>query len=319
MTKEVTFIVPVLNEEEALPYFFSEIERVLAATNKRFHNMFRFTIVFINDGSNDGTEEVITNKASELFNIKLINLSRNFGKEQALYAGICESETDALIPIDVDLQDPPELIPEMLEKWQSGYDSVVAKRVNREEDSWCKQLSSRWFYKLFNVVAERPIPSNVGDYRLMDRKVVDAVKQVDDQKRFNKEVFSWVGYSTTTIDFHRKKRVEGTTKWSAWGLWNFALDGIFSSSTLPLRLWSYMGFMFSILSFLYLLFLIAHAFVFGRDVPGYSSIVCIVLFFGGMNFLSLGIMGEYIGRIYSETRDRPTYIISSKFGFNENI
>ena len=220
--------------------------------------------------------------------------------------------------MDVDLQDPPEVIDDMITEWRAGADIVDAKRASRSEDSFFQRFTAAGFYRVFNIFSERAMPENVGDFRLSDRDVVKALQQIGDKKRFNKEIFSWIGFKTAQIEFARPARAAGTSRHSFWRLWNMALDGIFSASTVPLRFWSYIGFLVALFTFLYLIFVILYTIAFGRQVPGYSSTIVAVLFFGGLNLLSVGIMGEYIGRIYAEVRNRPNYLIKSKFGMDED-
>ncbi|PIB25698.1 hypothetical protein BFP76_00775 [Amylibacter kogurei] len=313
----ITLVVPVFNEEKAIPLFVEQLETSLFEINLKNSRKFKFQILFVNDGSTDASEFIIRNAKMTNAEIQLVSLSRNFGKERALFAGLTYALGDAVIPMDVDLQDPPEVIEQMLNKWSDGASIVNAKRISRSEDSWMKRTTATAFYRIFNFFAERPIPENVGDFRLLDRQVVDAVVQVGDKMRFNKEVFSWVGFTSEQVEFERPKRSDGTGKWSVWKLWNLALDGIFSSSTMPLRLWGYLGFLFSLLAFVYVIFVIVFTVVFGRSVPGYSSTIVMILFFGGLNLLSLGVLGEYIGRIFTEVRERPTFIVKSTFGLEE--
>ncbi len=313
----ITLIVPFLNEEEALPIFIETVDRVLTSLKKK-HKGTKFSVLFVNDGSTDLGELIVSKARMKAAQVQLVNLSRNFGKEQALYAGFMHAKGDAVIPMDVDLQDPPEVIEEMITKWRAGADIVDAKRARRDEDTAVKRVTARWFYKIFNIFAERPIAENVGDFRLFDRTVVEAVKRVGDRKRFNKEIFSWIGFKTDQVEFDRPERSTGQPSQSFWKLWNLALDGIFAGSTLPLRMWGYLGFLIALMAFLYMVFVVLFTLVFGRDVPGYSSTITIILFFGGLNLLSVGILGEYIGRIYTEVRDRPTYLVRSTMGLDDD-
>jgi len=300
---DLSIVVPVYNEEGVTKIFLSEITKVLTQVNKNYE------IIFINDGSKDNTLEELKILKKEYVNIKIVNLSRNFGKEAALTAGLDVSEGRAIIPIDVDLQDPPELIFEMVKKWEEGYDVVLAKRADRTSDTFLKRFTANIFYKLHNKISHIKIPENVGDYRLFSRKVLDAIKLLPENQRFMKGIFSWVGFRTTTIEYTRVERVAGKTSFNGWKLWNFALEGITSFSTLPLRIWLYIGGIISFLSFLYGSFIIIKTLVFGIDLPGYASLLSIVLFLGGIQLIGIGILGEYLGRIYMETKNRPSYII----------
>ena len=315
--KRITIVVPIYNEEAALPLYFDAMAAEISKIKKQSKTGLSFTLLFVNDGSQDASEFIVRNAKKKEYEVQLVNFSRNFGKEKALFAGMGYAQGDAVIPMDVDLQDTPEIIGKLIERWLAGVQIVNAKRVSRSEDIWWKRATANSFYKVFNLFAEKPIPENVGDFRLLDRQVVDAFNQIGDQKRFNKEIFSWVGFQTEEVEFDRPQRSKGEGKWSFWKLWNFALDGIFSASTLPLRFWSYIGFLISLFAFAYVLFVIVYTFIFGRDVPGYSSTIVMILGFGGLNLLSLGIMGEYIGRIYTEVRNRPSFIVKSTFGMDE--
>lgn len=232
-------------------------------------------------------------------------------------AGIDAACGDAIIPIDADLQDPPELIIEMVKKWQEGYDVVLAKRADRSTDSLFKRFSACSFYRVHNWVADFPIPENIGDFRLMDRKVVDILKQLPERRRFMKGLFAWVGFKTFTLEYEREVRIAGTTKFNIWKLWNFALEGITSFSTAPLRIWTYIGFSISLFAFLYAGYYIWRTLTHGIDVPGYASLLTIMLFLGGIQLIGIGILGEYSGRIYIESKQRPIYIIRKKHGRNE--
>ncbi len=317
--KSITIVIPILNEEAALPLYFDTMADEISKIKERSIVDLSFTLLFVNDGSMDASEFIIRNAKQEHYNVQLVNFSRNFGKEKALYAGMTYAQGDAVIPMDADLQDAPEVIEKLIERWQDGVQIVNAKRVSRTEDIWWKRTTANLFYKVFNLFSEKPIPENVGDFRLLDRQVVDAFNQIGDQKRFNKEIFSWVGFKSDEVEFDRPQRSKGEGKWSFWKLWNFALDGIFSASTLPLRLWGYIGFLISLFAFFYVLFVIIYSFVIGRDLPGYSSTIVMILGFGGLNLLSLGILGEYIGRIYTEVRNRPSFIVSSTFGMDDKV
>ena len=246
-------------------------------------------------------------------NIRIINFSRNFGKEAALTAGLDKARGEAAIPIDVDLQDPPELIKELVARWREGYDVVLAKRADRTSDSFAKRVSADLFYKLNGKISNVDIPNNVGDFRLMSKRVVEALNQLPENQRFMKGLFAWVGFKTVVIEYVREKREAGQSSFNGWKLWNFALDGITSFSTLPLRIWLYIGALVSFLSFLYGSFIILKTLIFGVDLPGYASLAVIMLFLGGIQLIGIGILGEYIGRIYSESKRRPSYIIEGEY------
>lgn len=309
----LSLVVPVFNEQDSIAGFVTRINAVLGPLAPDVD----FQIVFVNDGSRDATEFAIRSAMQKDKRIALVNLSRNFGKDAALCAGLENAKGNAVIPIDVDLQDSPEVIPEMIRKWRAGAKVVNARRVDRSKDSWAKRASSSAFYKVFNVLADHPIPSNVGDFRLLDRQVVDVVRTLGERARFNKSLFSWVGFETAEVTFERPERAAGQSSWSYWKLWNFALDGIFTSSTAPLRVWSYIGTLLSLASFVYAAFILVYTLFLGADTPGYASTVILILMFGGLNLLAIGIIGEYIGRIYTEVRERPLYIVRSSHGLNE--
>jgi glycosyltransferase involved in cell wall biosynthesis len=303
----VTLVVPVYNEEKSVGDFLDTITPVLKLIGPRV----TFEILFINDGSQDGTERIIRAAAMGRDDIALINLSRNFGKEAALFAGISHATGDAVIPLDVDLQDPPDVITEMVSRWLKGARVVNARRRNRESDGVLRAMTARAFYRVFNAVSDHPMPANVGDFRLFDREVVEAIRQLGERSRCNKALFSWVGFEAEEIVYDRPARARGTTRWSWWKLWKLALDGIFSSSTMPLRIWTYVGVVIALAALVYSVFLFVRTLVLGADVPGYASTVILILVFGGMNVFALGIIGEYVGRIYTEVRQRPLYIIRS--------
>ena len=303
----ISIIAPCYNEEETIEPFLRRIEEILTQINEPYE------IVFINDGSKDNTLNVLLNAKQNFKNIRIINFSRNFGKEAALTAGLDKARGEAAIPIDVDLQDPPELIKELVARWREGYDVVLAKRADRTSDSFAKRVSADLFYKLNGKISNVDIPNNVGDFRLMSKRTVEALKQLPENQRFMKGLFAWVGFKTTVIEYAREKREAGQSSFNGWKLWNFALDGITSFSTLPLRIWLYIGALVSFLSFLYGSFIILKTLIFGVDLPGYASLAVIMLFLGGIQLIGIGILGEYIGRIYSESKRRPSYIIEGEY------
>jgi glycosyltransferase involved in cell wall biosynthesis len=307
ITHSVTLIVPVYNEEASISTFLDKVTPVFDEIGPRI----RFEILFVNDGSRDATERLILAAAAQRNDISLINLSRNFGKEAALFAGMCHAEGEAVIPLDVDLQDPPAVISDMIARWLAGAKVVNARRARRDGDSRLKSLTANAFYRVFNAMAEQPIPSGVGDFRLFDREVVQAIRKLGERSRFNKALFSWVGFEAEEVTYNRPARAAGETCWSYWKLWKLALDGIFASSTVPLRIWTYMGVVMAFASLAYSAVIFARTLLFGIDVPGYASMVILILVFGGMNMFALGIIGEYVGRIYIEVRQRPIYIIRS--------
>ena len=305
--KLISIICPCYNESKTVGLFIDSINKTMKNADADYE------IIFINDGSTDDTLNCLTQLKQLHPTIRIIDLSRNFGKEVALTAGLDHAKGDALIPIDVDLQDPPELILEMLNKWQEGYDVVLAKRVDRSADSIAKRKTADWFYQLHNKISHIKIPQNVGDFRLIDRKVADALKQLPERQRFMKGLFAWVGFNTTEIEYTRPERIAGDTKFNTLKLLNLAVEGITSFSNAPLRIWSFLGILLSSFSFLYGLFIILRTLFFGIDTPGYASLLTVILFFSGIQMLGLGVLGEYIGKIHTETKLRPLYIIKEEY------
>jgi glycosyltransferase involved in cell wall biosynthesis len=301
----MSLIVPVFNEVNSIDAF-------LQRTNKVFDNqsLVQVEYVFVNDGSTDHTLERLLSYQANGYRISVVDLSRNFGKEAAITAGLEIAKGEVLIPIDVDLQDPPELIPEMIAKWREGYEVVLGRRVDRKSDSWFKQTAARWFYRIIHKLGEHPkLPADVGDFRLMDRKVVDALKLLPESRRFMKGLFAWVGFRTAYVDYERPLRVAGRSRFSGWKLWNFALEGLTSFSTVPLRVWSAVGLFVSLISFVYALFIMVRVLVRGVDVPGYASLMVVVTFLGGLQLIGIGVLGEYLGRTYIESKRRPVFVV----------
>ncbi len=306
---ELSIVVPLYNEEANVDYLF---KRLLAILNNLKTT---YEIVCVNDGSQDNTLYHLLQYHQDNPKIKIINLSRNFGKEIALTAGIDHATGAAVIPLDADLQDPPELIEELVAKWREGYDVVYATRRSRLGESWLKRFSANAFYRTIGNLSKVPIPSNTGDFRLLDRRVVEAIKRMPERTRFMKGLFAWVGFKQTSITFDRQPRFQGKTKWNYWKLWNFALDGIISFSLLPLKVWIYVGVFISLISLIYALFLVLRTLVLGIDVPGYASLMVAVLFLGGIQLVTLGVLGEYLGRVYEEVKNRPLYLVRESYGF----
>jgi glycosyltransferase involved in cell wall biosynthesis len=269
----------------------------------------RLDIVFVNDGSSDETLDRLLEFQRHDCRLRVVDLSRNFGKEAALSAGLRAAKGQVVVPIDVDLQDPPELILDMIAKWRQGYDVVLGRRGSRTMDSWPKRVSATWFYRIHNWIAEPMIPENVGDFRLMDRAVVDALNNLPESRRFMKGLFAWVGFKTTFVDYDRPERAAGASKFNGWRLWNFALEGLTSFSTAPLRIWTYLGSAIALASFIYGAFIALKVLLHGVDVPGYASLFVAVTFLGGVQLIGIGVMGEYIGRAYLESKRRPVYLV----------
>lgn len=312
MKPTISLVIPCFNEADGLPVLFDRLESATQAL------MADFEWVFVNDGSSDATLEILKARAAQDRRVRIIDLSRNFGKELALTAGLDHARGDAVIPLDADLQDPPELIASMIERWQSGFDVVLAIRSSRAEDHPVKRMTANGFYRLFGRLSDVEMKPNAGDFRLMDQRVVEALRQLPERTRFMKGLFAWLGFKQTEIYFSREKRAVGNSKWGSWKLWNFALDGIFSFSTAPLRIWSYLGAALSVFSCVYLIFVVLDTLIHGNPVPGYPSLVAIMLFFNGVILLGLGIVGEYIGRIFIETKRRPLYLVRETVGFNDD-
>lgn len=307
MSKEdwkLSIIVPVLDEHESLQPFIDQVGPVLAGCTPAFE------ILFIDDGSTDDTLAQLKVLNQQDARIRYVSFSRNFGKEAALTAGLFYATGDAVVPMDVDLQDPPTLIPEFVRLWQEeGYDMAYGVRASRPEDSAAKRTTAKGFYRLFNRITHSPIPGNAGDYRLMSRRIVNILLELPERNRFMKGLYAWAGFKTIGVPYKRPSRHAGESKFSFWKLWNFALDGLVGFSTVPLRVWSYIGAGVAFLAFMYIIILVASVLLGGRDVPGYASLMSVVLFFGGMQLLSIGILGEYIGRLFIEVKGRPLYIV----------
>ena len=310
---EISIIIPLYNESTGIKHLFARLTPVLQQLKTSYE------IICINDGSQDNTLEKLLEftRKDRTRTIKIINLSRNFGKEIALTAGIDYAKGAAVIPIDADLQDPPELIEELIAKWREGYDVVYATRRSRQGETWLKKISAKAFYSTIGKMSHVPIPANTGDFRLLDRRVVEAVKKLPERTRFMKGLFAWVGYKQTCVLFDREPRYSGKTTWNYWKLWNFALDGIISFSFLPLKVWSYVGISISLVSLMYALILVVRTLVYGVDVPGYASLMVAILFLGGIQLITLGVLGEYLGRVYEEVKGRPLYFVREEYGFDE--
>ena len=307
---EISVIVPLYNESASIEHLFARLTPVLEGLHTSYE------IICINDGSQDDTLSKLIKFRQQNPAIKIVNLSRNFGKEIALTAGIDYASGAAVIPIDADLQDPPELIVQLIAKWREGYDVVYGTRRSRQGETWLKKISSTAFYHTIGRMSHVPIPANTGDFRLLDRQVVEAIKKLPERTRFMKGLFAWVGYKQTSVLFDREPRYSGRTTWNYWKLWNFALDGIISFSFLPLKVWSYVGVTVSVISLLYALMLVVRTLVFGVDVPGYASLMVAILFLGGIQLITLGVLGEYLGRVYEEVKGRPLYFVREEYGFN---
>ena len=312
LKKLISIITPIYNEKDVLEIFFHEIEKCFVKIN------YKYEIICVNDGSTDGTFDFLKTKSNKNDFVKVINLSKNYGKEIALTAGIDNANGDAVIPIDCDLQDPVSVIPLLIEEWEKGFDVVLAKRVDRSSDSFTKRYTSKIFYNLIDKISDVHIPSNVGDFRLMDRKTILALRGYRERSRFMKGIMASLGFKQTTVEYKRAPRVAGKTKWSYWKLYLLALEGIVSFTSLPLKIWSYIGASVAFGAFIYGAFLIIKTLIFGIDTPGYASLMVVFLFMSGLILLCLGVIGEYLARIFIETKDRPLYIIDQKINFNSD-
>ncbi len=307
----ISVVVPVYNEQENLDYLFQRLLGVLQGLGLIYE------IICINDGSRDDTLKGLVDYHHRYPEIKIVNLSRNFGKEIALSAGLDYTQGKVVVIIDADLQDPPELIGELLGKWREGYDVVYATRRSRAGETWLKRFTAFGFYRVLNLLSEVAIPDNTGDFRLLDRRVVEALRQLPERNRFMKGLFSWVGYKQTAVMFDRPPRHRGSSSWNYWKLWNFALEGLTSFSFMPLKIWSYVGLAIAIPAVFYATYLILRTLIFGIDVPGYASLMVAVLLFGGIQLVTLGVIGEYLGRIYQEVKGRPLYFVRDIYGFEQ--
>lgn len=301
----VSLVCPFHDEETGIDAFYQAITHEFSQLDA-----FNFEVLCVDDGSKDRTLELLIALSQKDSRFQVLELSRNFGKEAALTASLDHAQGDLIIPLDSDLQDPPSLIGRLIRAWEdSGADVVLAKRVDRQNDSLSKRLSAAAFYDTYNYLAHVKIPTNVGDCRLMTRLVVDALKLLPEKQRFMKGLFAWVGFKTVTIDYVRETRATGTSKFSGWKLWNFALEGITSFSSLPLRIWTYLGVIGAFITVLYGSFILIRTLIYGVDLPGYPSLFVAVLFLGSVQLIGIGVLGEYIGRTYMEVKHRPTYLI----------
>ncbi|NWG39426.1 MAG: glycosyltransferase family 2 protein [Hydrogenophilaceae bacterium] len=308
----LSLVVPVYNEAESIDLFVDRIRQLFEE-----EKAVSLEVVFVNDGSNDNTLDILLACQKAHLFVKIVDLSRNFGKEAALTAGLHFAEGEVVVPIDVDLQDPPELVLDMLAKWREGYEVVLARRSNRESDTWAKRTSANLFYRIHNSISDTKLPENVGDFRLMDRKVVNALLELPEAHRFMKGLFAWVGFRTCHVDYVRSPRVAGATKFNGWKLWNFAMEGVTSFSTYLLRIWTYLGALISFVAFLFAIFIIMRVFIQGVDVPGYASLMVAVTFFGGLQLIGIGILGEYLGRTYIESKRRPPFVVRQVYKTKE--
>lgn len=309
-TKRISLVIPAYNEADSIPVFLERVVPILTGTGHDFE------LVFVDDGSSDETVGTLTDFSTPYPQIRVVELSRNFGKEAALTAGLMYSSGDIVIPIDCDLQDPPELIPEMLAKWKEGFKVVHAIRRSRSSDSWAKRSTANAFYHLMEQITDVHIPPDCGDYRLMDRAVVNAILSFPERNRFMKGIMAAAGFKSTSVEYERPERAAGETKFNFWKLWNFALDGITGFSTIPLRVWTYLGALVAIFSFIYAGWIVLKTALWGVVTPGFATLMSVVLFLGGIQLIGIGVLGEYLGRVVSETKRRPLFLVGALHGFD---
>lgn len=304
---ELSVVVPVFNEAPVIGDFH---RRLIAALDSLPVGS---EVVYVNDGSSDASLAILRGFASADARVVVLDFSRNFGKEIAMTAGLDHAAGDAVVVIDSDLQDPPELIGDMLREWRAGADVVMMRRASRDGESWLKKASASWFYRLIGSIGEQPIPADVGDFRLLSRRAVTALQACPERTRFMKGLFAWVGFRQTTIDYERDARFAGVTKWNYWRLWNLAIEGITSFSSVPLKLASYVGLATALFAFAYALLIFGKALLYGNPVAGYPSLMVTVLFLGGVQLIALGIIGEYLARMFVEVKGRPLYLLSGVY------
>lgn len=302
--KRISLVIPMFNEGDAIDVLLARLDAVLPTLPA-----YDFEIVCVNDGSTDQTLATLMHESTTRSNLVVVDLSRNFGKEAALSAGLFIATGDAVIPMDADLQDPPEVISDLLAKWEEGFEVVLARRGDRSADSVAKRFTAQSFYRIHNAVADVEIPADVGDFRLMDRVVVEALNALPEGRRFMKGLFAWVGFKTTTIDYRRDARAAGTSKFNAWKLWNFAIEGIASFSISPLKVWTYLGLAVAFVAIIWGGWITLRTLVWGVDLPGYASMFVAVLLLGGLQLMGIGMIGEYLGRTFLESKRRPAFLI----------
>lgn len=303
--QSLVVVVPAYNEAEVLAQFHARLTAVFDALE------LRCSVLYVDDGSRDATWRVISDLARADTRVAALRLARNFGKEVALTAGLDQADADAVLVIDADLQDPPELIPAFLAKWREGHDVVYGQRLAREGETWLKRVTAAGFYRLMQRLSATPIPPDTGDFRLMSRRAHEALRGLRERQRFMKGLFAWVGFRQCALPYRRDPRHAGHSKFNYWRLWNFALEGITSFSTVPLRLATYIGLVVALLAFLYGLWIVIKTLIWGNPVAGYPSLMTMLLFLGGMQLMALGIIGEYLGRLYMESKARPLYLLDS--------
>ena len=302
--KKITILIPCYNEQESLPALYAALAELVAA-----HGGYRWEMLFVNDGSRDHTMDVIRELRRKDSRVAYVDLARNFGKEAAMLAGFDHATGDAVVVMDADLQHPPHVVGEMIAKWEEGFDDVYGKRKTRGKESWLRRKMSLLYYRLLQKTTRVEVLQNVGDFRLLDRKCIDALRQMRETERYTKGMFCWIGYKKKELVFNRQDRVAGKSNWGFWSLFNLAIEGITSFTTTPLRFASISGSFIAIIAFGFLLFYLIKTLIYGDPVQGFPTLVTIILFLGGIQLLCLGILGEYIGRIFNETKQRPPYLI----------
>ena len=302
--KKISILIPCHNEELSLPPLYNELQKLMDSMTN-----YSWEILFVNDGSKDKTLDVIRNFRSQDERINFIDLSRNFGKENAMLAGFDYVTGDCMVIMDADLQDPPSLVPEMVKYWEQGFDDVYAKRSSRGKESWLRKRFSLLFYAILQRSARYDVLKNVGDFRLLDRSCIEALKKIRENDRYTKGMFAWIGFRKKEVLFDRGDRIAGKTNWSFWSLFNLAIEGITSFTTAPLRFSTFLGFIISMIAFILLIFYATKTLIFGDPIQGFTTLIVVILFLGGVQLISLGIIGEYLGHIFNETKNRPTYLV----------
>lgn len=312
--KLITILIPAYNEEEVIEQLINRLENV-----KDSNSSYEFEFLFVNDGSDDCTLRILKKYNANAHYIRYIDLSRNFGKEIAMLAGFDYAKGDAVVILDADLQQPPELISEMIVWWEKGYDDVYAVRVKREGESRLKEWTSKSYYKLLQKMSNENVYPLAGDFRLLDKKCIEALQELRETERYTKGMYGWIGFKKKELTYYANGRVAGVTKWSWKQLYELAINGITSYSTVPLKIWSYVGFIISLLSFCYLIYEISKTIFFGSNVSGYPTLIAAILFLGGIQLISLGFIGEYLGRVFVETKGRPPYFVREKSSGKINL
>lgn len=315
MNKTISIIIPCFNESACLQLFFNELQTVC-----NNYSIYNYEFIFVNDGSSDASSELLNRLASSDNRVTVLEFSRNFGKEAALTAGFQVSNGDMVIPIDADLQHPPHIIFDLIDRYNKGdVDVVIALRNSRETESWLYKKATTFFYHIENIISDCDMPRDAGDFRLMSREVVEALCALPEKRRFMKGLYAWVGFRTATIRYDVKERIAGTSKFSFLKLLSLATNGILDFSVVPLRIWMFLGMIISGCTLIYGIYIVIKTFIFGIDIPGYASLITTLLFLGGIQLISIGVLGEYIGRIYTEIKGRPTYIIKKIKKTRDNL